>query len=115
MPLLKLQTSVSIPDDKQAGLLAALSKLMAQATGKPERYVMVTVGRAGMLMSGESGPTAFADVRGIGGLTGKVNQEITQKLCDLLNQSLGIPADRVYITFTNVEASNWGCNGTTFG
>src|SRR5512133_174773 len=115
MPLLKLETSVAISEDKRTALLASLSKSVAAATGKPERYVMVTVGQPAMLMSGKPGDAAFVDIRGIGGLTSEVNRKLSQQVCKLLNDSLGIGPDRIYLNFTDVEAGNWGWNGSTFG
>ncbi len=115
MPLLKLETSVAIPEDKRKSLLASLSKAVAGATGKPEQYVMVTVGQAAILMSGKPGAAAFVDIRGIGGLTGEVNRKLSQQLCKLLHESLEIGPDRIYLNFTDVEAGNWGWNGSTFG
>jgi phenylpyruvate tautomerase len=115
MPLLKLETTVVLTDEKRKALLASLSKIVAETTGKPERYVMVTVNPAAMLMAGKPGDAAFVDVRGIGGLTAAVNRQLSQKVCQLLNQSLGVPADRIYLNFTDVEASNWGWQGNTFG
>ncbi len=115
MPLLKLETSVAISEDKRTALLASLSKSVAGATGKPEQYVMVTVGQAAMLMSGKPGDAAFVDIRGIGGLTSEVNRRLSQQVCKLLQDSLGIAPDRVYLNFTDVDAANWGWNGTTFG
>ena len=52
MPLLKLETTVPLPDEKGKPLLAALSKAVASATGKPEQYVMVAASQLAMLMSG---------------------------------------------------------------
>jgi phenylpyruvate tautomerase PptA (4-oxalocrotonate tautomerase family) len=115
MPLLKLETTVVLTDEKRQALLAALSKTVAETTGKPEQYVMITVNPAAMLMAGKPGDAAFVDVRGIGGLTAAVNRQLSQKVCQLLNQSLGVAADRVYLNFTDVEASNWGWKGNTFG
>jgi phenylpyruvate tautomerase len=115
MPLLKLETTVTVSDDKKKTLLAALSTLVAETTGKPEQYVMVTMSPAAMLMAGKPGEAAFVDVRGIGGLGGDVNRRLSQKLCALLSQSLGVPPNRIYLNFTEVEASNWGWNGETFG
>ncbi len=115
MPLIKLQVSVPVPEAQRAELLSALSKLAGEAIGKPEQYVMAAVEESAILMSGKPGPAAFADVRSIGGLSSKVNRELSQKLCALLSQSLGIPANRVYANFTDVDAANWGWNGSTFG
>jgi phenylpyruvate tautomerase len=115
MPWLKLETTVPLPDGKGKPLLAALSKAVAGATGKPEQYVMVTVTQSTMLMSGKAGDAAFVDVRGIGGLNGETNGKLSQQICKLLKDSLGIAPDRVYLNFTKVEAGNWGWNGSTFG
>lgn len=115
MPLLKLQTSVPVPENQRGELLAALSKAVASSVGKPEQYVMVTLADGPVLMAGQPGPAAFADVRSIGGLNGRVNNDLSKKVCALLHQFLGIPADRVYLTFTDVPAAHWGWNGQTFG
>ena len=49
------------------------------------------------------------------GLTGVVNGKLSQKVCQLLHDSLGIPPNRIYLNFTDVQASHWGWNGSTFG
>ena len=115
MPLLKLQTSVPLSDEQRNALLPTLSKLLVEGMGKPEQYVMVTVETAGILMAGKAGPAALAEVRSIGGLNGRVNSQLSQKLCAVLEQTLGIPAARVYINFANITADHWGWNGSTFG
>jgi len=115
MPLLKLETTVAIADDKKKALLASLSKIVAGTTGKPEQYVMVTVSPAAVLMSGKPGDAAFVDIRSIGGLNDSVNRQLAQKIGALLKESLGVPPDRVYLNFTDIPAGNWGWNGDTFG
>lgn len=115
MPLLRLQINVSVAQARHAELLTGMSQLVAHAIGKPEQYVMVMLEEGPILMSGQGGPAAFADVRSIGGLDGNVNREISQNLCVLLNRILGIPANRVYLNFTDVAPANWGWNGSTFG
>ena len=115
MPLLKLETTVALADDQKKTLLAALSKIVAGTIGKPEQYVMVVVSPAAILMSGKPGDAAFVEVRSIGGLNGNVNRQLAQEIGSLLKESLGVPADRVYLNFTDVPAANWGWNGDTFG
>ena len=44
-----------------------------------------------------------------------VNRKLSQQVCRLLEDSLGISPDRVYLNFTDVDAGNWGWNGSTFG
>ena len=72
MPVLKLETTVVLSEDKRKALLASLSKAVAGTIGKPEQYVMVTVGQAAILMSGKAGDGAFVDIRSIGGVTDEV-------------------------------------------
>lgn len=115
MPLLKLETTVTLTDERRASLLPTLSRIVAESIGKPEEYVMVTANQVSMLMSGEAGDAAFVEVRSIGGLNGTVNQQLSQKICRLLNQSLDVPSNRIYLNFTDVEGENWGWNSNTFG
>jgi len=115
MPLLSLETTVALTEDKRQALLASLSKIVAETIGKPQQYAMVTAGQAAMQMSGSQGDAAFVDIRSIGGLTDKVIRELSQKVSQLLHDSLGIPPNRIYLNFTDVQARHWGWNGSTFG
>lgn len=115
MPLLKLETTVVLSGDKRNTLLTSLSKLVAETIGKPEQYLMVTVNPASILMSSKPGEACFAELRGIGGLTDDVNRKLSQKVCRLLNESLGVPQERIYLNFVDVPAGNWGWSGNTFG
>jgi phenylpyruvate tautomerase PptA (4-oxalocrotonate tautomerase family) len=115
MPLLTLQTSVTLSNQQRYDLLAPLSKIVAECIGKPERYVMVSVSTVALLMDGYEAPAAYADLRSIGGLSPAVNRKLSERICALLKERLGIPPDRVYLGFTSVSAENWGWNGGTFG
>ena len=115
MPLLKLETTIPLSDEKRKALLVSLSRIVAGTIGKPEQYVMVVVNPAAILMSGKPGEAAFVDVRSIGGLSDAVNRQLTQNICNLLKDSLDVPPDRIYLNFTDVAADNWGWNGNTFG
>ena len=86
MPLLKLETTVALSEDKRQALLASLSKTVAETIGKPQQYVMVAASRAAIQMSGSPGNAAFVDVRSIGGLTDEVNPTFRGSggvVCDL--------------------------------
>ena len=115
MPLMKLKISLSLSDEKRKDLLAAMSKIVAEGIGKPERYVMVTIEETSIILAGEYGDAAYAEIKSIGGLNREVNRKISKKFCELLDESLGISSDRIYINFIDVSASNWGWNGDTFG
>jgi phenylpyruvate tautomerase len=111
VPLIKIETEKEIPRD----VLSALSATTAEVLGKPETYVMVSASRSKLMMSGTFAAAAFVEVRSIGGLTHEVNAALSARLCELLQDQLGILADRVYINFTDVPAHEWGWNGSLFG
>ncbi|MGI5863742.1 MAG: phenylpyruvate tautomerase MIF-related protein [Myxococcales bacterium] len=115
MPYVHIQTSAAVSEQARERILAQASRIAAEAIGKPESYVMVSLSEASMLMGGKSGPTAFCDVRSIGGLGSRVNAALSAKLCALLSETLDVPADRVFLNFSEFEAGNWGWNGGTFG
>jgi len=115
MPLIKLETSAELTEEKKAELLPIMSRTISEEIGKPETYVMVTLSQCGIMMSGTEQPAAFADVRSIGGLTHDVNKAISDRICTLLKDKLGIPPDRVYLNFTDIARSHWGWNRSTFG
>ena len=114
MPLLKLETSVPLTDDKRTNLAQALSTIVAETIGKPESYMMVIIGQGTVCMGGEVSPGAFVDIRSIGGLNPSVNGTLSEKVCGLLGEELGIDTRRVYLNFSNVERPGWGWDGKTF-
>jgi phenylpyruvate tautomerase PptA (4-oxalocrotonate tautomerase family) len=76
---------------------------------------MATITDAQISMAGETGPAAFIDVRSIGSINKQVNQCISKEIKILLEKDFTISGDRIYINFTDVQAGNWGWNGSTFG
>ena len=115
MPFLKLTTNTSIVDEQKTQLLTQLSQLLANETGKPERYVMIEIGEdKSMLFGGTPNPLAYLECKSIG-LTGKQAKSLAAALCRSIENTLQIPPDRVYIEFSNCPSDLWGWNGSTFG
>ena len=112
MPLIKIQTSLSKINNSNE-LLNELSSTLSNLTGKPEQYVM-TILQADipMTFAGSSDPSCYVEVKSIGSLKPPL---ITQEICNLISSKTNIPKNRIYIAFEDVEASNWGFNGNTFG
>ena len=117
MPLIELDTSCDLSDaEKKQALVKTLSALAAEEIGKPERYVMACVrDRVAMTMSGGSDACALVTIKSIGGLTRPVNQALSGRIAQTLQDALTIPADRIYITFEELAPTHWGFNGNTFG
>lgn len=113
MPYIKLNTNREIADKPK--VLRQLSQIAAKETSKPESYVMIEVcdSRA-MLFAGTDAPLAFLECKSIG-LSEKQAKSLSAAIADLLQAELKIPANRVYIEFSNAPAAFWGYNGSTFG
>jgi phenylpyruvate tautomerase PptA (4-oxalocrotonate tautomerase family) len=117
MPLLHIHSSSKTVNEKviqevhQAG-----AQILAEVLGKSTDYVMVLVNTASALSFAQDDqtPCAYLEVKNIGGFTPKTTEELSLRLCELVNQKLQTPANRVYIEFQNAERYLWGWNGKTF-
>ncbi len=113
MPLLRIETNIRLDASGSQALVAQASQAIAGGLGKPERYVMVTVrSDVPMLMAGTPDPAAFLELRSIGLPDGKT-EALSNTLCELIEQAIGVPQDRVYINFADVPRNLWGWNGGT--
>lgn len=115
MPYIKITSSVVLSPDKIDPFLAAVSKAVAEVTGKPERYMMVALDSGSVMFDGKTGPGAFVDVRAIGGLTPQTNAKLSARVCEVIQHWMDIPGGRIYLTFIDVPATHWGYDGKTFG
>ena len=113
MPFIQVNTS-SKSDIEDIDLLQKdISKMVADLTGKSENYVMTMIQKdTKMTFSGSDEPCCFINVKSIGSLT---PSSMSKSLCELITSKTNISTSRIYIEFTDVKASNWGFNGTTFG
>ncbi|PKM44352.1 MAG: hypothetical protein CVV05_11425 [Gammaproteobacteria bacterium HGW-Gammaproteobacteria-1] len=114
MPYLLIKTNVTPADGAAAPLLRKASQQVAQALGKPEDYVMVALEHGcPMLFAGGDAPLAYVELKSIG-LPKARTAELSALLSRLLQEELGIAADRVYIEFSPATGELWGWNGATF-
>jgi phenylpyruvate tautomerase len=115
MPYLKLTTNIAVNKEQSPKLLNQFSQLLAKETGKPERYIMVELADdKEMLFGGNNEPLAYVECKNIG-LSSQQAQSLSASISQLLASSLQLPADRIYIEFSNCPANLWGWNGSTFG
>lgn len=55
---------------------------------------------------------AFVEVKIFQKADNSAYEKLTQAICNIFEEELGIPADKIYITYE--EISNWGYNGGNF-
>ena len=110
MPFINISTSAKIKDKKK--LLDEISILIASLTNKSKRFVMAKIEDDSEMYFEDHCPCCFIEIKSIGSIN---TSEITKTICDFIYEKIGIPIDKIYISFEDVSASMWGWNGKTFG
>ena len=114
MPYFNIETSRTMEKEIVQDFARKASAFVSNLLGKPESFVMVAVKPEPiMLFSGSDSPTAFVQLKSIG-LPRDNCSEYAAKICGFIKQELGIPEDRVYIDFTDLDGKMFGWNSKTF-
>jgi phenylpyruvate tautomerase PptA (4-oxalocrotonate tautomerase family) len=110
MPFINISTTAKVDDKKQ--LLEEISILISSLTKKSKRFVMAKLDNNCYMYFGDENPSCFLEIKSIGSLN---PSEMAKPISDFINKKMGIPIDRIYISFEDVSASLWAWNGRTFG
>ena len=110
MPYINVATSAKIEDKKK--LLNEISTLVSSLTNKSKRFVMAKLDDKSEMYFEGDGPCCFLEIKSIGSLK---PSEMSKPISDFVSEKMGIPIDKIYISFVNVPASMWAWNGRTFG
>jgi len=110
MPYINISTSVNIEDKKK--LLEEISILVSSLTNKSKRFVMAKLNDNFEMYFDDESPCCFLEIKSIGSLN---PSEMAKPISDFVYKKMGIPIDRIYISFEDVPASLWAWNGRTFG
>ena len=110
MPYIHVSTSVRVDDKKK--LLEEISKLVSSLTNKSKRFVMAKLDHSSEMYFEDESPCCFLEIRSIGSLN---TSEMAKPISDFVHKKMGIPIDKIYISFIDVPASMWSWNGRTFG
>ena len=111
MPLLNISTNAKIENEQI--LLAKSSDFISSLTGKPENFVMVKLSDSlPMYFAGSDELCAFIEIKSIGSL---VPSEMSKPIFEFFSTELEIPTERIYVSFNDVDSSQWAWNKKTFG
>ena len=111
MPFVQVHTNATATD----GLAGRLTDLLAELTGKDAKWVMTRlVADQTMTFGGSSDPTAYVEVKNLGGFAPDKAVDVSAAICTLLEQTIGVPADRVYVEMADPPRHLFGWNGKTF-
>ncbi len=114
MPYIGTRVSVKLTADKEREINEKLGKAIELCPGKTERWLMTEFTDECHIWFGgdNSAPSAFVEVKVLGGEDRNAFAKMTGAICDILKDSLGISPDRVYVTYQGF--ANWGWNGSNF-
>ena len=110
MPFINVSTSAKIEDKKK--LLEEISILVSSLTNKSKRFVMAKLDDNSEMYFDDESPCCFLEIKSIGSLN---PSEMAKPISNFVYENIGIPIDRIYISFEDVPASKWAWNGRTFG
>ena len=110
MPFINVSTSVKIENKKK--LLEEISILVSSLTNKSKRFVMAKLADNSEMYFEDKDPCCFLEIKSIGSLN---PSEMAKPISKFVCEKMGIPIDKIYISFEDVPASMWAWNGRTFG
>ena len=110
MPYINVSTSAKVED--KGKLLEEISILISSLTNKSRNFVMAKIDDNCQMYFDDERPSCFLEIKSIGSL---IPSEMAKPISGFIYEKMGIPIDRIYISFEDVPASLWAWNGRTFG
>lgn len=113
MPYIDTKTTEKISEEQRRELIARFGEAIEIIPGKSERWLMLNfLGEQDMAFSGKAGLCAMVNVKIYGKSTAEAYSKLTAKICDIMNEVLAIPRDRIYVQYDECEI--WGYDGYNF-
>ena len=109
MPYMNVSTSAKIEDKKK--LLEEISILISSLTNKSKRFVMAKLDDNLEMYFEDERPCCFLEIKSIGSLK---PSDMAMPISEFVYEKIGIPIDKIYISFEDVPAKMWAWNGRTF-
>jgi len=110
MPYINVSTSAKVNDTDK--FLEEISILISSLTNKSRNFVMAKIDDNCQMYFDDKTPSCFLEIKSIGSLK---PSEMAKPISEFIYKRMGIPIDRIYISFEDVPASLWAWNGRTFG
>lgn len=110
MPFINVKTNASVSKDNETAIKAKLGQAITAIPGKSETWLMVGIEPEYTLYyRGTDEPCAMVEVSIYGNASSNVLTTLTSHITGILSESLGISADRIYVSYMCTE--HWGWNG----
>ncbi|BCN30298.1 phenylpyruvate tautomerase MIF-related protein [Anaeromicropila herbilytica] len=114
MPFINSKLSMKITKEQEVLIKTKLGKAIELIPGKSESWLMLGFEEeCHLYFKGEaSEKIAFVEVKIFGKANSSDYDRLTSAICDIYNEVLGMPKDKIYVKYE--EVSNWGWNGSNF-
>lgn len=114
MPFINSKVTVSMTEEQKETIKTRLGKAISLVPGKSEHWLMIGFEDNYTLyfQGNKSEASAFVEVKIYGKASPSVYDDLTSEISMILNEELGIPENRIYVQYTEVD--NWGWNGGNF-
>ena len=109
MPYINVCTSAKVKDKKK--FLEDIAIFISSLTNKSTKFVMAKLDDNSDMYFEDESPCCFLEIKSIGSLN---PSEMAKPISDFIYEKMGIPIDKIYVSFVDVPASMWGWNGRTF-
>ena len=100
MPFINISTSEKVHDKKK--LLEEISELISSLTNKSKRFVMAKLDDNSEMYFEDQNSCCFIEIKSIGSLN---PSKMSKPISSFVYERMGIPIDRIYISFQDVPAS----------
>ncbi len=113
MPFIDSKITVPVSAEKRESIKAQLGQAVS-LLGKSENFLMVGFeDNYDLYMGGEKlEKGAYVSVSLFGSASSDAYSKMTGEICSLYQSELGIPGDKIYVTYHGVN--DWGWNGRNF-
>lgn len=113
MPFIDSKITLPVSPEQKESIKSRLGKAVS-IINKPESFLMVGLqDNYDLYMAGNKlDKGAYVSVSLFGNATSSAYEKMTEEICRIYEEELGIPGQAVYVTYHGVN--DWGWNGSNF-
>ncbi|MBQ6039484.1 MAG: hypothetical protein K5705_14170 [Oscillospiraceae bacterium] len=113
MPFINVKTNAKLTAEQAEAIKSQFGEAIMTIPGKTEGWLMVGLEDGYQLyFRGTQEPAAMVSVSLFGSPSPDATDALTGALTAILNEALGISADRIYVSY--MMTNQWGWNGSNF-
>ena len=113
MPFIDSKIAGKVTDAQKENIKSKIGKAVS-LLNKSESYLMVGIeDNYDLFMAGKKlDKGAYVSVSLFGSASSSAYEKMTEEICKIYNEELGIPGKSIYVTYHGVN--DWGWNGSNF-